>query len=118
MSDSENQEIAKQRAQQRTERNAQQKAGGVYLRTFSHSVNATLTDDEISAVTNNIIKVSDVKIKPVPFEANDVAGVMYEVTLKTEIDPDGIFDFIQHRLIFNRNKICAAFDTDLTLTLK
>ena len=93
MSDDGNHEFGKKRAQQRAERDAQKKAG-VYLTTFSRSVNAILTDDEISAVTNNIIKVFDVKIVPVPFEAQGEAGLMYKATLKATIDTDGIFSWI------------------------
>ena len=55
MSDFENHDIAKQRAQQRAEKDAQKKAG-VALKTFSRSINSELTDNEVSAVTNNIIK--------------------------------------------------------------
>ena len=90
MSDFENHDIAKQRAQQRAERDAQKKAG-VALKTFSRSINSELTDDEILAVTNNIIKVSDVEIVPVPFEAEGEAGLMYRATLKATIDTDGIY---------------------------
>ena len=95
MSDFENHDIAKQRAQQRAERDAQKKAG-VYMKNFSRTVNAMITDDEISAVTNNIIKVSDVKkIVSVPFEANGEAGIMYRATLKVKIDTDGIYSWIK-----------------------
>lgn len=52
----ETRDIAEKRARQKAERDAQKRAG-VYLQTFSRSVNAELTDDEISAVTNNIIDV-------------------------------------------------------------
>lgn len=93
MSDDGNHEFGKKRAQQRAERDAQKKAG-VYLTTFSRSVNAILTDDEVSAVTNNIIKVSDVKIVPVPFEAQGEAGLMYKATLKATIDTDGIYAWL------------------------
>lgn len=94
MSDDGDREFGKKRAQQRAELDAQKKAG-VYLTSFSRSVNANLTDDEISAVTNNIIKISDVKIVPVPFETNGEAGLMYRVTLKASIDPEGIYDYIK-----------------------
>ena len=94
MSDFENHDIAKQRAQQRAERDAQKKAG-VALKTFSRSINSELTDDEISAVTNNIIKVSDVEIVPVPFEAKGEAGIMYRATLKATIDTDGIYTWLE-----------------------
>lgn len=56
MSDFENHDIAKQRAQQRAEHDAQKKAG-VALKTFSWSINSELTDEEVSAVTNNIFGI-------------------------------------------------------------
>ena len=94
MSDDGNHEFAKQRAQQRAEKNAQKQAG-VALKTFSRSINSELTDEEVSAVTNNIIKVSDVKIVPVPFEAEGEAGLMYRATLKATIDTDGIYAWLK-----------------------
>ena len=66
MSDDLDHEFGKKRAQQRAERDAQKKAG-VALKTFSRSINSELADDAVSAVVNNIIQVSDVKIVPVPF---------------------------------------------------
>ena len=51
--DFEDHDIARQRAQQRAEYDAQKKAG-VALKTFSSTINFELTDDEVSAVTNNI----------------------------------------------------------------
>ena len=89
-----NHEFGKKRAQQRAERDAQKKAG-VALKTFSRSINSELTDEEVSAVTNNIIKVSDVKIVPVPFEAQGEAGLMYRATLKATIDTDGIYAWLK-----------------------
>lgn len=108
MSDFENHDIAKQRAQQRAERDAQKKAG-VALKTFSRSINSELSDDEISAITNNIIKVSEVKIVPVPFEAEGEAGLMYRATLKATIDTNGIYAWIKRDdkekvTILNQNK--------------
>jgi len=94
MSDFENHDIAKQRAQQRAEKDAQKKAG-VALKTFSRSINSELTDNEVSAVTNNIIKVSDIKIVPVTFEAEGEAGLMYKATLKATIDTDGIYSWFK-----------------------
>ena len=115
MSDFENQAIAKMRAQQRAERDAQKKAG-VYLKAFSRSVNSELTDEEISAVTNNIISVSDVQIKGEPFEVNGEAAIMYKATLKARIDPNGIFDFIkrEHKekltIVEQNNSLTAAIN--------
>ena len=94
MSDDLDHEFGKKRAQQRAERDAQKKAG-VALKTFSRSINSELADDAVSAVVNNIIQVSDVKIVPVPFEANGEAGIMYKATLKATIDTDGIYAWIK-----------------------
>ena len=94
MSDFENHDIAKQRAQQRAERDAQKRAG-VAIKTFSRTIDNELADDEVSAVMNDIIQVSDVKIAPVPFEADGEAGLMYRATLKASIDTDGIYDWLK-----------------------
>ena len=94
MSDFENHDIAKMRAQQRAERDAQKKAG-VALKTFSRSINAELADDAVSAVVNNIIQVSEVKIVPVRFEAEGEVGIIYRATLKATIDTDGIYAWLK-----------------------
>ncbi len=94
MSDFENHDIAKQRAQQRAERDAQKRAG-VAIKTFSRTIDSELADDEVSAVMNDIISVFDVKIVPVPFEADGEAGLMYRATLKASIDTDGIYDWLK-----------------------
>lgn len=118
----ENHDIAKQRAQQRAERDAQKKAG-VALQNFSRSINSELTDEEVSAVTNNIIKVSDVKIVPVPFEAEGETGLMYRVTLKAEIDTDGIYDWIKRddkekvTILNQNNEIAQRLKPNVTALL-
>ena len=55
-SDAENQQIAMARASQRAQFDAQKKAG-VYLKTYSRSINSELAEDAISAVTNNILEI-------------------------------------------------------------
>jgi len=94
MSDFETEAIAKQRAIQRAKEDAQDKAG-VYLTSFSRSVDARLTDDEISAVTNNIISVSDVKVDSKIADADGEQVIIWTATLKASIDPDGIFNFLK-----------------------
>ena len=84
------------RAQQRTQLDAQKKAG-VYLKTFSRTVNLEVTDDEITAVTNNIIELFgdvhfDKKIIPL---SDSQTTILYTATLKAKIDPDGIYDFVK-----------------------
>ncbi|MBO4779952.1 MAG: hypothetical protein J5497_04875, partial [Selenomonadaceae bacterium] len=95
-SDAETQSIAMARAAQRAQIDAQKKAG-IYLQTFSRSVNAQLTDDEISAVTNNIIEIVgevqyDKKIIPL---SDTQTTILYTATLKAKIDPEGIYDYIK-----------------------
>ena len=94
MSDFEKHDTAKQRSQQRAENDAQKKAG-VALKTFSRTINSELADEEVSAVTNNIIKVSDVKIVPVTFEADGESGLMYKANLKATIDVEGIYEWLK-----------------------
>lgn len=86
MSDFEDPTIAEQRAIQRAKENAQDKAG-VYLTSFSKSENALLTVDEISAVTNNIIEVSDVDVQAEPFEVKGETGIIYTVGSRRKSTP-------------------------------
>ena len=109
-SDAETAQMAMARAKQRAQIDAQKKAG-FYLKTFSRSVNSELTDDEVSAVTNNIIEiVGDVHFdkKVIPLSEQQTT-FLYTATLKARIDPDGIFDFIKRDdkekvTILNQNK--------------
>ena len=94
MSDFDTESIAQQRAIQRAKEDAQDKAG-VYLTGFSQSVNAVLTADEISAVTNNIIDIADVQLESKIADADGESVVIWTATIKANIDPDGIFDFIK-----------------------
>ena len=97
MSDFENPDVAKKRAIQRARKDAQKKAG-IYLTSFSKSVNAELTVNEISAVTNKIIEVFDMNIQSEPYEVKGEVGIIYTAKLQAKIDPNGIYDFI------NQNK--------------
>lgn len=95
MSDFENKDIAKQRARQCAMKDAQQQAG-VYLKSFSRSVNAKITYDEISAVTNNITNiVGEVHYDSKVADADGESVIIWTATLTANIDTDGIFDFIK-----------------------
>ncbi len=87
---------ARDRAKQRAQLDAQKKAG-VYLKTFSRSVNSELTDDEVSAVTTNIIElVGAVQYENKTFQLTDqTTAVVVVATLKAKIDPEGIYAFIK-----------------------
>ena len=90
----------KARAMERAKQNAKEKAG-IYLKSYSRSVNGTLTDDEISAITNNIIEVLNVELKKMPYEAYNVSGisygeigVRYEARVKVNIDTEAISGYL------------------------
>ena len=83
------------RAKQRAQVDAQKKAG-VYLKTFSRTISSERIDDEVSAVTNNIIElVGDVHYdkKIIPLSEQQTT-LLYTATLKAKIDPDGIRDWL------------------------
>ena len=87
-------------AKTRAEIAAKEKAG-VYIKSYSKSINAILTDDDISVVTNNIIDIVDVKYKKLTYEAHSAKGqsfgkigIMYEATVTVKIDTDGISNYL------------------------
>ena len=58
MSDFETPDIAKQRAKARAEQACAEQAG-VYVKSYTRTVNSTVEDDEIIAIANTIIKIVD-----------------------------------------------------------
>ena len=104
MNDFENPDIAKQRAQQNAELNAVKRAAA-YLKNFSETVGATITNDEISAIATNTITFGNVQIESV---ANYLSGVTYKVTIEAQINTDGIEDFIR-RDIKDKEKIVNIY---------
>ena len=85
MSDFETVTIAKERAKMYAERNAQEKAG-VYVSSYSKSINSVINTDEVEAMTATILQVLDVKYETVSMGE----GVMYRATVKVKIDSDEI----------------------------
>lgn len=104
MNNFENPDIAKQRAQQNAELDAVKRAVA-YLKNFSETVGATITNDEISAVATNTITFGNVQIESV---ANYSSGVTYKVTIEAQINTDGIEDFIR-RDIKDKEKIVDIY---------
>ncbi len=87
MNDFETPEVAKQRAKNRAEQNAQEQAG-IYLESYSHMKNFDLLNDEIITISSGIMKILDVK-----FNQDVVAdgkGILIHVTIKAEIDSDNM----------------------------
>ena len=89
--------VAKMRAIQ-----AAKEKAGVYVKTYTKTVNGVLTDDDISAYASNNITILDVQYKKVPVQAHDVKGndtgkiaFMYEATVTAKIDTAGLTAYIQ-----------------------
>ena len=91
MSDFETPDIAKQRAKQYAERNAQEQAG-VYVNSYTKVENLQITEDEIITMTNGILSVTDVKYDIVPLV--DYGGIVYRATIQANIDTSKVDEWI------------------------
>ena len=84
MSDFETPDIAKQRAKARAEQNAVEQAG-VFVKSYTRTVNSIVTEDEIVAIANTIIKVTKVDYTTMP--VNDSGG-SFRIVAKIKADVD------------------------------
>ena len=91
------QAAAQSRAIQRTKEQA-----GVYIKSYTKTINAMVSEDSISTITNNIVDVSDVKFKKIPYAAHKVSGeafgkigFMYEAIVTVKVDTNGIFNYLK-----------------------
>ncbi|MBQ3444512.1 MAG: tetratricopeptide repeat protein [Selenomonadaceae bacterium] len=85
----------KERALERAKLDAQKQAG-MYLKAESRSVASELVDDAISAVTNNIIEISDVQYETITQKITErTTAVVVVAKLKASIDPNGIYDWLK-----------------------
>ena len=84
-------DIAKQRAKQKAERVAQEKAG-VYINSYSAMKNFKLVKDEIVAVTCGIISVIDVKYDVTPLD--NANGFLIRATVKANIDSEDVNKYL------------------------
>ncbi|MBR2179630.1 MAG: tetratricopeptide repeat protein, partial [Selenomonadaceae bacterium] len=91
MSDFETPEIAKQRAKQYAERNAQEQAG-VYINSYTKVENFKVTEDEIITMSNGILSVTDVKFDIITIPEH--AGIVYRATIQANIDSDKVDEWI------------------------
>ena len=81
---------AKNYAKEKAMMNAREQAG-VYLRTYTSTTNAKLSDNEITAITNTITALSgEVKYTQTPGEVDGQPVVVYTATLEAKVDTDGI----------------------------
>ncbi|MBD3879654.1 MAG: tetratricopeptide repeat protein [Quinella sp. 1Q5] len=91
MSEFETIDIAKQRAEQKAIRNAQEKAG-VYVESNTEVVNMMVTKDEIQTMTAGILKVTDVQYQLAPLQ--DGKSLIVKATVKAEIDSDELANYL------------------------
>ena len=87
MSEFETIDIAKQRARQKAERNAQEQAG-VYISSYSETRDMELVSDEIVTIACGIMSVVDVKYDVQPLA--DVNGFVIRATVTANIDTDDV----------------------------
>ena len=92
MSEFETLDIAKQRAKQKAERNAQEKAG-VYISSYSETKDLELVTDEIVSITCGIMSVTDVKYEMTPLE--DVNGFAIRATVTANIETDDVNKWLE-----------------------
>lgn len=91
MSEFETIDIAKQRAEQKAIRNAQEQAG-VYVESNTQVVNMMVTKDEIRTMTAGILKVSDVHYQLTPLQ--DGKSLIVKATVKADIDTDDFANYL------------------------
>ena len=99
--------VAKMRAIQ-----AAKEKAGVYLKSYTTTSNGVLTRDDISAITNNISEILDVKyersiFQPVDANGNSYGniGIMYTAIVTVKINTDGIYNYLQKNSIEKANII-------------
>ena len=91
MSDFETPEIAKQRAKQRAEQNACEKSG-VYVKSFSRTINLELDEDVIETMTSGILKIVNVQYYR---ENSDNDTTLFRVTIQAQIDDADIKNWLK-----------------------
>ena len=91
MSEFETMDIAKQRAKQKAERNAQEQAG-VYISSYSSMKDFELVQDEIVSIACGILSVIDVKYDVKPLD--NANGFLIRATVKANINTDDVNKFL------------------------
>ena len=85
--ESESQDIAKQRAVDKAVKKATKEAG-VYLKSYSRSVNSELTDDEVTAITSNAWQlVGEPKFtREIINHSGDTQIIVWTATVEVNVD--------------------------------
>ena len=114
----ESQEVAKQRARRNAIKNATEQAG-VYLQTYSKSINANLSVDEISAITSGSYElVGDVHYGSIiKQETDNITIVIWKATVQVNVDDTEVRNWLsrdaQNRVtIVNQNKAAQQAATE------
>ncbi len=94
--ESESQDIAKQRAVDKAVKKATKQAG-VYLKTYSRSVNSELTDDEVTAITSNAWQlVGEPKFtREIINHSGDTQIIVWTATVEVNVDDSEIQSWIK-----------------------
>lgn len=93
MSDFETPDIAKQRAKARAEQHVAEQAG-VYVKSYTRTVNHTLVEDEIVAIANMIIKIVDVQYTTNP--TSEAGGTLQIVArIRATVDSERIDQWLK-----------------------
>ena len=92
----ESQDIVKLRARDKAIKNATKQAG-VYLKTYSRSINNELTDDEITAITSNSYEVvGEVRYNRTVKQVTDqITLIVWEATVDVNVDDSEITKWVQ-----------------------
>ena len=92
----ESQDIAKLRARDKAIKNATKQAG-VYLKTYSRSVNNELTDDEVTAITSNSWQlVGEPKYtRKIINHSDDTQIIVWTATVEVNVDDAGLQSWLK-----------------------
>ena len=109
MSDFETPDIAKQRAKARAEQHAVEQAG-VYVKSYTRTVNNTLVEDEIIAIANTIIKIVDVQYTINPI--SDGGGSFKIVAkIRVTVDSNRIDEWLKREQKENRELVGSRINS-------
>ena len=92
MSEFETLDVAKQRAKQKAERDAQEQAG-VYVNSYTKVKNSQVTEDEIITMTNGILSVTDCQFNLI--RLSDGKSINIRAAIKANIDTEDINKWLE-----------------------
>ena len=93
--------VAKERAKVDAMRQATEKAG-VYVESYSKTVNAVLTEDEVRVIADNVLKVKSEDIKPV-INSNNTITYVCDIKALVDTSKIDISTQLQNKALLNEN---------------